>query len=246
MESICSYTNQSVSLFSKLESMSGSWDDEINITSTMIENLRPMMVKLTANVPVVPFKPTRPSQANSDYDILIQVDAAATGGGAIVAVNGHIFEVQEGWKQHIRHSAWAEPIAATNMVKWAKKKYYEQHPSSSVPTIAVCSDHEAIAGRQRRPLTARGGFSPSYYLNAFFRELYGEDGRSNSHVFWVEGIKMGRADFLSRNVKIGDPLSYCEIKDRAFPSLLNSTTPSLTTRRTALGGTSNEGERSAS
>jgi hypothetical protein len=126
------YLHQPVlSLFSKLESMAGSWDDEINTDNTMIEKLKPMMVKLIANVPVVPFKPTMPSQANSDYDILIQVDAAATGGGAVVAVNGRMFEVQEGWKQRIKHSAWAEPMAATNMVKWATSSI----PAATYPLL---------------------------------------------------------------------------------------------------------------
>jgi hypothetical protein len=49
--------------------------------------------------------------------------------------------------------------------------------------------------------------------------LYGEDGRSNSHVFFVEGVLNSRPDLLSRTVKIGDPMSYREIKDRAGASL---------------------------
>ena len=91
-----------------------------------------------------------------------------------------------------------------------------EHPDRTFrPSVALVTDHEAMPNRQRRPLTARGA---SYFLNKFFTDLYGEDGKSNGQVFFVPGVK-NIADAVSRETKIGEGLSYVVLTDRALPAL---------------------------
>ena len=208
-------------LFSVLESKaaSGSWDEKITITTSIINTLQPLVGPLIQNTPVVPSSPKLPTVNARDYDIVIIVDAYLEGWGGYVWVNGNIFRVKAGWAQDIKHSAWAEPIAASKILKWAREKYYQEHPDRSYrPSVALVTDHEAMPTRQRRPISARGGFSPAYFLNKFYLDLYGEDGKGEGQVFFVQGVK-NIADQVSREPKIGEGLSYEVITDRALPAL---------------------------
>ena len=205
-------------LFSAIESKSGSWDEKIEITSSTLNILHPLVNVLIDNKPVTPWSPKLPSINARDYDITIIVDAYHKGWGGYVWVNGKLFRVKAGWDADIKHSAWAEPIAASKILKWARAKYHEQHDRSKRPSIALVTDHEAMPGRQRRPISARGGFSPAYFLNRFYQDLYGPDGQDEGQVFHVEGVK-NIADKVSREPNIGDPLTYVEINDRSLPSL---------------------------
>jgi hypothetical protein len=208
-------------LFSVLESKaaSGSWDERIMITPSILNTLHPLVGPLCQNTPVVPSSPKSPSPDAKDYDIVIIVDAYLEGWGGYVWVNGQIFRVKAGWAEEIKHSAWAEPIAASKILKWAREKYYQDHPDRSYrPSVALVTDHEAMPTRQRRPVSARGGFSPSYFLNKFFLDLYGEDGKGEGQVFFVQGVK-NVSDQVSREPKVGEGLSYEVITDRALPAL---------------------------
>jgi hypothetical protein len=208
-------------LFSALESrsQSTSWDERVTITASIINTLHPLVSILVENKPVVPTSPSLPSVNASDYDIAIIVDAYLEGWGGYVWVNGKMFEVKAGWLEDIKHSAWAEPIAASKITKWAREKYYEEHPDRSyLPSVALVTDHQAMPARQRRPISARGGFSPAYFLNKFYRDLYGESGRGAGQVFYVEGVK-NISDKVSREPKIGDRLAWHEINSFAFPAL---------------------------
>jgi hypothetical protein len=204
--------------FSMLEDKTGSWDQRVTITGAILNTLHPIVTQLCKNVPVEPHVHPLPSSNNNDYEITIIVDAYIEGWGGYVWVNGTYYRVRAGFAEAKGHSAHAEPLAATRLLRWAKAMYRPKPGGRKVPRVAVVTDHEAMAGRQMRPISSRGGFSPSYFLNEFYRELYGSNGRSEGQVFHVEGI-MNRADWVSRQTHIGEPLTYEVITNETLPPL---------------------------
>lgn len=212
--------------FTTLESKPDAWDAEVKITPAILNALHPLVAQLTANRPVVPFLPQLPSLKNEDYDIVIIVDAYINGWGGYVNVNGKVFRVKAGWGRGVKHSAWAEPKAASEILRFAKSKFFEQHDRNVRPSVAIVTDHEAMPGRQRRPLSGRGGFSPAYFLNKFFCDLYGDDGLNIAQVFYVEGIR-NIADRVSREPELTTPLDWKPVEDMSFPRLTDFFHPYL-------------------
>lgn len=198
-------------LFARLEAQHGKWDERVQVEPRMVNEIGTLVGPLLTNAPVAPAGcPGVPEQSNSAYDAVIITDASASGLGAIVQfpASGEVYECRKGWGVHIAHSAWAEPIAATEAVRWARAK--------GARSVAVVSDHAALAFSQRRPDSGNGGFSKAYHLNAFFRELYSVPGRQA--VFYVEG-EDNPADAPSRATFVGDTAWRVRRRTDAFPSL---------------------------
>ena len=217
-------------LFSMLEQKSGSWDDHVVIEHRTLNTLRPLVQQILDNFLVEPYCPEVPADNDgkvlpaSHYDIVIICDAYLKGWGGYVWIDKDMYEVKQGWALENKYSAHAEPQAAMSILQWAKRMYREKFGSKARPSVALVTDHEAIPQRQRRPISGRGGFSPAYHLNQFYRELYGEDGRNNGQVFYVEGHR-NVADAVSRKPEIGDPLTWDYIVDRRLPNLDQFTHP---------------------
>ncbi|MDO9355465.1 MAG: hypothetical protein Q7T55_17320, partial [Solirubrobacteraceae bacterium] len=197
-----------IRLHSTVSASSTHWDDPIRITPHMLSALGEAIFPLLSGRRVKPTPPPQLSWNNSDYVATLIVDASATGYGAIVLSAGTIYQVKGGWRRVIPHSAWAEPLGATELIKWIRT-----HTSGR---LAIVTDHNALAAAQRRPRTGNGGFSKAYYLNNFFKELYSDN--LDHQVFYVQG-ESNPADYASRTNKLGDPLSATVLRDTTFPSL---------------------------
>jgi len=197
-------------IFSTVESQQGHWDTPTKVTPAMLNAFCKISGPLIENLPVSPRPPSSPSFRNSDYDATIIVDASSTGYGAIISINGEIFELRGGWQGEIRHSAWSEPIGALEALRWTRKRLGRH------ARIAIVTDHIALAHAQRRPGSGNGGFSTAYHLNNFYAELY-KDILDDADIFYVEG-HLNPSDSLSRSNRIGDPQSFSK-SDMTFPSL---------------------------
>jgi hypothetical protein len=104
--------------------------------------------------------------------------------------SGEVFTLQQRWSVSMLHSARAEPTAALRAVQWTRQQL------GGAASIALVTDHIAMASGQRRWNSGFGGFSSTgFHLNEFYRELYANGG---GEVFYVEG-EHNRADGLSRD-----------------------------------------------
>eukprot|EP00760_Papus_ankaliazontas_P016007 PhM_4_TR16751/c0_g1_i3/m.26827 len=145
-----------VRMYSRVAAMPSCWDQPLKVTPHMVTTIGQAIGPLLANEPTTPPPlPSAPSYNNKDYDVIAIVDASATGFGAFVLINGDIMEVKGGWRTSIRHSAWAEPIGALEIVRWIRSK--------SAGRIALVTDHSALAKGQRRPISGNGGFSHAFH-----------------------------------------------------------------------------------
>jgi hypothetical protein len=205
-----------VRIFSRLAqdaSTDCQWDTPHAPTAASINFIGELIGPLLENVPVVPTSfPALDVDVfdNNNYDAVIVVDASATGLGAYVQfpATGGVVECRRGWHTHTAFSAWAEPRAATEMIKLIR--------SQGGQRVAVVSDHIALAQGQRRPESGNAGFSKAWYLNEFFRELYHVPGAHE--VFFVEGTK-NPADAPSRTTMVGDTQWHIAQSTMTFPSL---------------------------
>ena len=127
-----------------------------------------------------------------------------------IRAKGEMYEVRSGWRIKTPHSAWAEPLAASEIIAWARARW------GGDANVALISDHSAMATGQRRWWSGNGGFSTAYHLNLFFSTLYG--GGERNDVWYVEGPK-NIADGVSRMNNIGDPLRFQRVDKVLFPSL---------------------------
>jgi integrase len=191
------------------------WDEAILITPRLVNTLAPLVGIVLRNSPAKASEFKRHAEDaiyNAlQYDAIIVVDASATGAGALIFFphTGEVVECRMGWRTHIAHSAWAEPIAAREAVRLAR--------SWGAKTIAVVTDHAALAHGQRRPLSGNGAFSCAWHLNEFYRELYTVEG--DHQVFYVEGCK-NPADGPSRMTVVGDTRWHCRpLTDLVHPNL---------------------------
>ena len=198
-----------------LSAVTKKWDTPFPLSATQLSALGGMIGSILQHKPIVPSYPEpfhEPSQAR--FDAIIIVDASATGFGGYVYVTGlkQIFLFQRGWHHVMQHSAWAEPKAATLIVRHLRSLF------PYLRSLAVVSDHRALATGQRRPLSGNGGFSSAFPLNDFFATLYGDGG--DHHVFYVEG-ECNVADTPSRTTVIGDTAWRFELAPPGFvfPSL---------------------------
>jgi hypothetical protein len=201
--------------FARLEQSPARWDEPIKVTPELVNTLQRVTAPLLENKPVIPRAYPMPPLSSEHYEAAAIVDASATGWGAYVRIGRTIFELRCGWRTHIRHSAWAEPIAAKEVVDWLKPR--------TTGNIALITDHLAIPSGQRRPRSGNGGFSKSYHLNNFYCSFYGDDNRDNQ-AFFVDG-KLNLSDGISRENEIGQPLRVREISNMTFPSLKDFSHP---------------------
>ena len=198
-------------LFARLGGSANGWDDPFRIDSSTVTVIGRLVGPLLTNAPVTPsvFGPVVTD--NTLFDAVVITDASSSGLGAIVQFphTGEVLECKRGWATHIPHSAWAEPIAATELVRWLRARGAKQ--------LAVVSDHIALASGQRRPAAGTGAFSKAYYLNEFFRALYSEKGIQE--VFFIDGLD-NPADTPSRSTWVGDTSWHVRpLTDVTFPSL---------------------------
>jgi hypothetical protein len=190
------------------------WDEPVKLVHSVIADMTHAVGLLLPNKPVPVHPLLQPAKYSSAYDVVIIVDAAASGWGAYVLTKGDILKLQRGWNSTIAHSAHAEPKAASEALLWAKGNI------GSKAHIAVVSDHSALADGQRRWWSGYGGFSASFPLNTFYNEFYSSVDLNvvRRDVFFVEGSK-NPADGPSRSVSIGDPLSVSRATDFVFPDV---------------------------
>ena len=191
-------------LFGRLESSTIAWDDPYPVTPQAVNTVGAIVGPILANIPVRPTATPLPCVANVNYDILIVVDASKTGFGAYVQVGDRLFVLRSGWRNLIQHSAWAEPLAAREVLAWVRNSL------GAKGRTAIVTDHIAMALGQRRPLSGNAGFSKAYHLNAFFADLYATG--DECQVFFVEGEK-NPADGPSRSCRIKDAMTVTEIAD---------------------------------
>jgi hypothetical protein len=204
----CSF--EMLRLHSSVAASPHQWDDRIKLSVTDISTIGTAITAVLKNQPATPIPIALPSVNHSDYAATIIVDASRTGFGALVLTQGHVLEVKGGFYKEKPHSAHAEPLAASLMLDWARSKV--KGP------FAIVTDHIALAQGQRRPVSGKGGFSKSYFLNAFFQNLYSDN--LNHQVFYIPGDE-NPADAASRSNKVGDPISVTIRPDTIFPSLAN-------------------------
>jgi hypothetical protein len=186
--------------FGQLEAMTqGHWDTKIFIAegNPVLDDLARLAKPILENQPVIPRLPPRPSFDKADYDAIAIVDASGAGYGAYASLGEEVFSIRKGWESRNQHSAHAEPMGATEIVRWIKRRLPKAR------RIAVVTDHIALAMGQRRPTSGNRGFAKAYYLNEFFMEIYANT-QQQIDVFYVEGSQ-NIADAPSRDVVMGAP-----------------------------------------
>jgi ribonuclease HI len=179
--------------YGRIIAETAGWDEPCLITSDAVRDQLKAMgeeILLNPRVPLPILEP--PSRVIEHYDAAIEVDASGSAWGAIVRITatGDTFTLQQRWSVSMLHSARAEPTAALRAVQWIRA-----HLGRNA-SVAIITDHIAMASGQRRWNSAYGGFSSTgYHLNEFYRELYSNGG---GQVFYVEG-EDNRADGISRD-----------------------------------------------
>ena len=187
-----------------------AWDEPVILAPTVLADLTEITGILLANEPVRIRSACQPSLDNEAYDTIIIVDASASGWGAYAKIGEETFEVRRAWTEHKRMSAHAEPIAATEAIRWART-----HGAQG--NVAVVTDHEAMAKGQRRWWSGHGGFSSAYPINEFFVELYNT--HPDAQVFFVDGAR-NIADGPSRGNQLGHGLRWGTLRGSfQFPDL---------------------------
>jgi hypothetical protein len=194
------------------------WDAPVTLGPTVLADLAQVVGILQSNTPARLRPLLEPGRVNADFDVVIIVDASATGWAAYVKLPSGVKLVKSGWMSWTQHSAHAEPKAAKTALSWVRTQTNFTH-------VAVVTDHEALAKGQRRWWSGYGGFSSSFPLNDFFAELYSGDDLSEwrRDVFYVAGPK-NPADGPSRSVSVGEPLTV-SATDFVFPDVSTFTHP---------------------
>ena len=166
--------------YSRLFNTTGDnqWDEKIGKSWTsFIENeVCKLCTPLLVNKPVKPKLIKQPGVANSDYDMVIVIDASKTGWGAYVNSRQETWKLQQRFANEMRHSARAEPKAVELAIAWAKQQ--------GAKRIAMVTDHIALVQGQRRWWSGYGGSSTAYYLNNAYKEAYTE---ADTEFYYVEG-----------------------------------------------------------
>jgi hypothetical protein len=142
-------------LHSTLSSSSAHWDSQHKVTPHELNAIGTAISKVLKNQPVRPQVAPVPSFEHSDYGATAIVDASCNGFGAIVLMNGTIYELKGGFKRLQPRSAHAEPLGATKVLEWLRSK--------CKGPFAIVSDHVALSLSQRRPVTGNGGFAKSCF-----------------------------------------------------------------------------------
>ena len=206
-------------LFAALESQCERWDDAAYLSPQALTAIGRLVGPLAANAPSTPVQFRPPSSTNNDYAAIAIVDASATGFGAHIAIDDQVLELRSGWTAAIRHSAWAEPMAARIVHQWVRD---EMKRRGIAGRVAMVTDHSALAAGQRRWWSGNGGVSTAYYINAYFAETCAET-PSETDTFFVAG-HLNPTDAASRANEIGDPLRIRAVSTN-FPSLASFSMP---------------------
>lgn len=189
------------------------WDEPLKLQHSVRRYLEDACSVILRNEPSTLRPLVQPGSSNQDYDLVIIVDASQHGWGAYVLYQERIYEVRKGWSCLMPRSAHAEPRAATQALQWAKENL-----GFKAGNVAIVTDHEALVKGQRRWWSAHGGFSSSYYLNAFYAELYSIGLNYRLDVFFVQG-HLNPADGPSRANTIKQELRYRVLTDFCFPDV---------------------------
>jgi len=146
---------------------------------------------------------------------VICVDAAGTGWVAYVQTRIALYEVKQGWREFMRHSAHAEPIAASEAIRWARRKL-----GQAIGRVALITDHSAMPAKQRSHVSGNGGFSRAWFLNGAYRELYTTGNSEESHdMFHIDGSK-NPVDAASRETMVGAcELRWREVAEAVMPDV---------------------------
>lgn len=187
------------------------WDAPLQLQETVRADMTWAVGLLVRNRPATISKLCPPGRGNHDYDVMIFVDASMAGWAALVQTRRGTFWISAGWKRAMQHSAHAEPMAAKEALRWAKR--------NGSTHIAVVTDHRALATGQRRWWSGFVGFSAAFPLNEFYLEFYGDIdlAKHRRDVYYVVG-EGNIADGRSRSVNVGDDFRVERTKT-LFPSV---------------------------
>ena len=188
------------------------WDSPLHITPDIVSAIGAIAGPLIANLPHVPSAPTLRGDDiyNEDrYDAVAIIDACSTGIGALIRFrSGETWRGRKGWANHIPHSAWAEPKGGQEVATFLRRQ--------GACSLAIVTDHAAMAFGQQRSGSGNGGFSHAFYLNEAFRAFYGG---GPCEVFYVVGAA-NPADAASRATQVGDTVWHWQkVENEVFPSL---------------------------
>lgn len=198
-------------LFCELGRDTRDWDDELRPTPTQVSTIGLAIGRILHNDWVDITEPTLPP---TDYDMMMIIDACATGWGGYARLgSGEVFEIRSGWKNGpVQHSTQSETRAICEFYEFATKKQWLKKNDS----IAIVTDHEAVTIKQRRSWKATGGFSSAYFLNEVFRRA--DDLKINVQFYYVHG-ELNPADGPSRSTALGDETKAKRRTDITLPDL---------------------------
>lgn len=192
-------------LFAELEGQADRWDHQANVNPFMLNVIGEAIGPILRNIPVAVDTLPPPGRTHGDYDITVILDASATGWAAIVCRGNDTTVVRSGWTRTMQHSAWAEPSAVVEALKWVRA--HCPAPSGRRRRIAIVTDHRAIVLGQRKHWSRHGGASTAFYLNSAFEAAYDDAYDDVVDFFYVPGPR-NIADRDSRSCVIGEGRRY--------------------------------------
>ena len=164
------------------------WDSPCcTLSREAIEEINSICNLLIANVPRSLSKSNGPTP--DLCATIAYVDACSNGWGATVVSRTGATALQQSFQVPVRHSANAEPLAATALLSFLR-----EHPSRFPAPFLIVTDHEAIPRAARSPHSGFRGFSPNPRLNGLFLAA---EARRDVCFAYVAGDE-NPADLLSR------------------------------------------------
>ena len=163
--------------YNKLFEGAPEWDSMIQIPTTLRNTAKELIKILVKNeereIPIL----TRPSENLREYDAIIIFDACKDAWAAKIhdVKKNETIRIMKRFKHQAKHSAHAEPMGATEVLKWAKE-------NRNYKRVALITDHNALAMGQIRWWTGFGGHSSAYHINEAFKQINGY-----AEVFHIEG-----------------------------------------------------------
>lgn len=202
------------------------WDAPVGeLTDNVIEGVRNLASVVLKNEPVNLPVLKKPSTIREDYDAVIMFDACQVSWAAKMHImkTGKTFRILKAFASTLKHSAHAEPRAATELCKWVKTNFPE------IRRVALVTDHMALARGQIRWWSGNGGFSTAFFINEAFKEI-----NDFAEVFHVQGeSNLCDADSRSAEAAKSKNIAATEI-EMVWPDLQSFEHPFLV--RPALMG----------
>eukprot|EP00743_Colponemidia_sp_Colp-15_P017100 GILK01021043.1.p1 GENE.GILK01021043.1~~GILK01021043.1.p1 ORF type:complete len:274 (-),score=9.91 GILK01021043.1:311-1036(-) len=155
------------------------WDAPCGLISQkVVQGVVSLADEVIKNIPVELPVLCPPSMSREDYDAVAIFDACQVSWAARVLVknSGKTYRILKAFSGTLKHSAHAEPCAATELCRWIKELF------PAVKKIALVTDHMALARGQMRWWSGNGGFSTAFFINEAFREI-----NDFAEVFHVKG-----------------------------------------------------------